>query len=217
MRRTPGGSLTYADPEVFWRGQGISLICGVDEAGRGPLAGPVVAAAVILPPDFRLPGLKDSKKLTPEVRGALDRDIRSLALAFAIAEASPRQIERRGILAASLKTMAQAVAALAFRPDMVLVDGRDPLPLACPQQPVVDGDERCPSISAASILAKVHRDRIMEACHRRFPQYNFARHKGYATAEHLQALSMWGPCVLHRRTFRGVREWLAGAEGAGDG
>ncbi len=217
MRGAPGGGLAYADPETFWRGQGLTLICGVDEAGRGPLAGPVVAAAVILPADCRLPGLQDSKKLTPEVRSALDRDIRSQALAFALAEAGPRQIERHGILAASLRAMAQAVAALPLRPDLVLVDGRDPLPLACPQQPVVGGDDRCPSIAAASILAKVHRDLIMAACHRRFPQYNFARHKGYATPEHLEALGIWGPCVLHRRTFRGVREWLAAGEGGEDG
>ncbi len=214
MRGTPGGSLLYADPEAFWRGQGLTLICGVDEAGRGPLAGPVVAAAVILPPDARLPGLADSKRLPGATREALDRAIRSQALAFAIAEASPRQIERLGILAASLRAMARAVAGLSRPPEMVLVDGRDPLPLACPQQPVVDGDIHCPSISAASIVAKVYRDRLMEACHRLYPQYNFARHKGYATAEHLEALSIWGPCVLHRRTFKGVREWLPG--GAGD-
>jgi ribonuclease HII len=217
MKRSPGGSLTYADPETFWRGQGLTLICGVDEAGRGPLAGPVVAAAVILPPDARIPGLNDSKRLAPEVREALDREIRSQALAFAITEGSVRQIERRGILAASLRAMAQAVAALTQRPEMVLVDGRDPLPLACPQQPVVDGDVLCPSIAAASILAKVHRDRVMDACHRRFPQYNFTRHKGYATPEHQEALSIWGPCVLHRRTFKGVREWLWRDEGQGAG
>jgi ribonuclease HII len=206
-----GGNAVFADPEAYWREQGIGLIAGVDEAGRGPLAGPVVAAAVMLPQKPAIAGLKDSKRLTPEVRAALDEEIRAQALAFAIAELDARRIERLGILAASLKAMALAVRALMPAPHMVLVDGRDPLPLTYPQQPVIDGDDRCPSIAAASILAKVHRDRCMEAYHRRYPQYNFARHKGYATPEHLEALRCWGPCVLHRRTFRGVREWLEAA------
>lgn len=198
------------DPEAFWRSKGLSLICGVDEAGRGPLAGPVVAAAVILPPGAQFPGLTDSKLLTAAQRQEFCQEIRHRALAFAVAELSPRQIERWGILAASLKAMARAVAALSLTPELILVDGREPLPLALPQQPVVDGDARCLSIAAASVLAKVHRDRLMEACHRQYPQYNFARHKGYATAEHLEALRRWGPCPLHRRTFRGVREWFEG-------
>ena len=207
MSRLPGSSHVFADPEAFWRLQGFSLIAGVDEVGRGPLAGPVVAAAVILPAGVQLPGLADSKSLTPEVRAALDGDP-GRALAFAIRELSPRQIESLGILTASLKAMAQAVQALTLPPQMVLVDGHQPLPLTFPQQPVIKGDALCPSISAASILAKVYRDRLMERLHRRYPQYNFARHKGYATAEHLEALRCWGPCELHRRTFRGVKEWL---------
>jgi ribonuclease HII len=208
MSRPPGSGDVFADPEAFWRFQGINLIAGVDEAGRGPLAGPVVAAAVILPPEVRLPGLRDSKRLTPEARDALDQEIRQAALAFAIREQSPRQIERLGILAASLKAMAQAIQALKVAPEMVLVDGHQPLPLAYPQQPVIKGDDLCPSISAASILAKVHRDRVMVSHHRRYPQYNFADHKGYATKEHLEALRCWGPCEAHRRTFKGVKEWL---------
>ena len=180
----------------------------MDEAGRGPLAGPVVAAAVILPADFDLPGLRDSKQLTPAARAALNEQIRGQALALAIQELGPRHIERFGILAASLKAMALAIQALRVTPEMVLVDGHQPLPLTYPQQPVIKGDDRCPSISAASILAKVYRDALMEACHRRYPQYNFHRHKGYATPEHLEALRCWGPCDLHRRTFRGVKEWL---------
>ncbi len=204
----PGSVDLFADPEAFWRFQGLNFIAGVDEAGRGPLAGPVVAAAVILPPGFELPGLKDSKQLTPEARVALDEQIRGQALAFAVREQGPRQIERLGILAASLKAMALAIRALKVTPQMILVDGHQPLPLTYPQQPVIKGDDLCPSISAASILAKVYRDALMEACHRRYPQYNFARHKGYATAEHLEALRCWGPCELHRRTFRGVKEWV---------
>jgi ribonuclease HII len=208
----PGRVDVLADPEAFWRFQGIRLIAGVDEAGRGPLAGPVVAAAVILPAGARLPGLRDSKRLTPEARASLDEQIRSQALAWAIREQGPRHIERLGILGASLKAMALAIRALAPVPEMVLVDGHQPLPLTYPQQPVIKGDDRCPSISAASILAKVHRDRLMEACHRRYPQYQFHRHKGYATPEHLEALRCWGPCDLHRRTFRGVKEWLGEQE-----
>jgi ribonuclease HII len=208
MNRPPGRVDVLADPEAFWRFQGIRLIAGVDEAGRGPLAGPVVAAAVILPAGARLPGLRDSKRLTPEARASLDEQIRSLALAWAVREQGPRHIERLGILAASLKAMALAIRALALVPEMVLVDGHQPLPLTYPQQPVIKGDDRCPSISAASVLAKVHRDRLMEACHRRYPQYNFHHHKGYATPEHLEALRCWGPCDFHRRTFKGVKEWL---------
>lgn len=209
MRGRRGGSQVFADPEAYWRGQGVKLICGVDEAGRGPLAGPVVAAAVIVPPDVTLPGLRDSKRLPPETRETLDAEIRDRALTLAVIEVGTREIERLGILAASLKAMALAVKALTVLPDMVLVDGNQPLPLAYPQQPVIKGDDRCPVISAASVLAKVHRDRRMTAYHRLYPQYNFARHKGYATPEHLEALRCWGPCAIHRRTFRGVKEWLA--------
>ncbi len=212
MKKLRAGKHVFADPEAYWRLQGIPLIAGVDEVGRGPLAGPVVAAAVILPPEAGFPGLRDSKLLTPEARTALDIDIRSRALAFAVRELGPRHIERLGILAASLKAMAQAVQALSLLPEMVLVDGPHPLPLAYPQQPVVKGDDLCPSISAAAVLAKVHRDWLMTAYHRQYPQYNFPQHKGYATAEHLEALRCWGPCPIHRRTFSGVKEWVADKE-----
>ncbi len=208
MSRLPGGSNLFADPEAFWRLKGLSLIAGVDEVGRGPLAGPVVAAAVILPDQARISGLADSKSLTPEVRADLNRQIRAAALAVVVREQTARQIETLGILKAALRAMAQAVLALSPLPQMILVDGHQPLPLTLPQQPVIKGDALCPSISAASILAKVYRDRLMERLHNRYPQYNFARHKGYATAEHLEALRCWGPCELHRRTFSGVKEWL---------
>jgi ribonuclease HII len=210
MSRLPGSVDVLADPEGFWRFQGLTLIAGVDEAGRGPLAGPVVAAAVILPAGVVLPGLRDSKLLTPEIREELDGHIRRQALALAIREAGPRQIERQGILGASLWAMARAVQDLSPVPEMVLVDGHVPLPLTYPQQPVIKGDDRCPCIAAASVVAKVYRDRLMAALHRRYPQYNFARHKGYATPEHLEALRCWGPCALHRRTFKGVKEWVRG-------
>jgi ribonuclease HII len=208
MSRLPDVSDVFADPEAFWRLKGLSLIAGVDEVGRGPLAGPVVAAAVILPDKARISGLADSKSLPPEVRADLDQEIRAAALAFAVRELGARQIESLGILKAALKAMAQAVAALNPIPQIILVDGNQPLPLTFPQQPVIKGDALCPSISAASIVAKVYRDTLMERLHQRYPQYNFARHKGYATAEHLEALRCWGPCDLHRRTFRGVKEWL---------
>ena len=213
MKQRRGSSQVFADPEAYWRGQGLGFICGVDEAGRGPLAGPVVAAAVIMPTGPALPGLKESKQLLPETREILDAEIRSRALAFAVMEVGAREIERLGILVASLKAMVLAVKALTVLPEMVLVDGNQPLPLDYPQQPVVKGDDRCPAIAAASILAKVHRDRRMVAYHRDYPQYNFARHKGYATAEHLEALQCWGPCLIHRRTFKGVREWLTVEDG----
>ncbi|MBM4286026.1 MAG: ribonuclease HII [Deltaproteobacteria bacterium] len=208
MRSLRGGNLVFADPESFWRRQGVTLLAGVDEAGRGPLAGPVVAAAVIFPEADHLPGLKDSKQLSPQAREELAREIQARAAAWAVMAVGAREIERTGILAASLRAMARAVRALELLPEMVLVDGNQPLPLAYPQQPVVGGDGRCRSIAAASILAKVHRDRLMADLHRRFPQYNFLQHKGYPTPEHLEALRVWGPCAAHRRTFKGVREWL---------
>ncbi|MGP7988909.1 MAG: ribonuclease HII, partial [Desulfobaccales bacterium] len=139
-------------------------------------------------------------------------EIRAVALAFAIRELGARQIEILGILKASLKVMALAVQALNPIPQMVLVDGHQPLPLTFPQQPVIKGDVLCPSVSAAAILAKVYRDGLMEQLHRRYPQYNFAQHKGYATPEHQEALRCWGPCDLHRRTFRGVKEWVEGSK-----
>jgi ribonuclease HII len=216
MRKLRGSSQVFADPEAYWRGQGVGLLAGVDEAGRGPLAGPVVAAAVIVPAELELPGLRDSKRLNPEVRETLDAEIRSRALAYAVIEVGAREIERLGILAASLKAMALAVKALEILPEMVLVDGNQPLPLPYPQQPIVQGDDRCPVIAAASVLAKVHRDRCMAAYHRLYPQYNFARHKGYATPEHLEALRCWGPCALHRRTFKGVKEWVTIGESKDD-
>lgn len=208
MKELRAGKELFADPESFWRHQGVELIAGADESGRGPLAGPVVAAAVILPAGFDLPGLRDSKRLTPEARENLDQEIRRQALALAVQEMGVRQIERLGILAASLRAMAQAVQDLPLIPHLVLVDGHLPLPLAYPQHPVIKGDDICPSISAAAVLAKVHRDRLMVALHKRYPQYNFAQHKGYATPEHLEALRCWGPCEIHRRTFKGVREWV---------
>lgn len=179
-------------------------MAGVDEAGRGCLAGPVVAAAVILPASFDLPGLTDSKKLSALEREALEPCVKAQALSWAVGCSWPRVIERINILQATLRAMARAVACLAPRAASLAVDGNQRVPLAIPQQCVVHGDALVPAISAASILAKTFRDRIMQTLDRRYPGYGFAVHKGYGTAEHRAAIKRLGPCDQHRATFRGV-------------
>ena len=181
---------------------------GVDEAGRGPLAGPVVAAAVILDPCRPITGLADSKKLTPVQRAELDAEIRACALAWCVASATVEEIDHLNILGATMLAMTRAVEGLSRRPERVLVDGNRLPDLPCPGQAVVGGDARVPAISAASILAKVARDREMERLDRRHPGYGFARHKGYPTREHLAALERLGPCPAHRRSFAPVRRRL---------
>ena len=182
-------------------------IAGVDEAGRGPIAGPVVAACVVLPPRHTLAGIADSKQLTPAQREALYHAITRHALAWAIGLATPREIERYNILQASLLAMRRAVLALPISPQRVLVDGKHAIPnLPLPQQPVVDGDALEESIAAASILAKVARDRIMRELDRLYPQYGFAQHKGYPTALHLERLRLYGACPVHRRTYAPVAQ-----------
>lgn len=183
---------------------GASPVAGVDEAGRGPLAGPVVAAAVVLDPENPVAGLDDSKKLSPRQREALLPEILAKARAVAIAAAGPREIERINILQASLRAMATAVEGLGLAPAHVLVDGNRKIPTALPQTPLVKGDSRCACIAAASVVAKVYRDRVMARMEERFPGYGFGRHKGYPTRDHLAALERYGPCRIHRRTFRGV-------------
>lgn len=181
------------------------LICGVDEAGRGPLAGPVVAAAVILPPNTPLSGLNDSKKLSPRRRERLAAEIRATALAWAVAEASAAEIDEWNILRSTLRAMARAVAALPVMPDEVLVDGNQAPALEVPVRTIIGGDALEPAIMAASILAKTHRDARLVALDARYPEYGFARHKGYGTAAHLAALARLGPCPEHRRSFAPVR------------
>jgi ribonuclease HII len=182
-------------------------IAGVDEAGRGPIAGPVVAACVVLPPRHTLAGIADSKQLTPAQREALYAAITQRALAWAIGLASPREIERYNILQASLLAMRRAVLALPIPPQRVLVDGKHAIPnLPLPQQAVVGGDALEESIAAASILAKVARDRIMRELDRLYPQYGFAQHKGYPTVLHLTRLQMYGACPAHRRTYAPVAQ-----------
>ena len=185
-----------------------TLTCGVDEAGRGPLAGPVVAAAVILPPNTPLSGLNDSKKLSPRQRERLAAEIRATALAWAVAEASAAEIDAWNILRSTLRAMARAVAALPLTPDEVLVDGNQAPALEVPVRTIIGGDALEPAIMAASILAKTHRDARLVALEARHPGYGFARHKGYGTAAHLAALARLGPCPEHRRSFAPVRAAL---------
>jgi ribonuclease HII len=180
-------------------------VAGVDEAGRGPLAGPVVAAAVILDPRRRVDGLRDSKQLTAGQRCELAQRIRSDALAFAIAQASVAEIDRLNILQASLLAMRRAIEALQPAAELVLIDGNRLPSIAIAARAVVGGDATEPAISAASILAKTHRDALMQAVHEQYPGYGFAHHFGYPTPEHLARLRELGPCAMHRRTFAPVR------------
>jgi ribonuclease HII len=180
------------------------LTAGVDEAGRGPLAGPVVAAAVILDELNPIQGLNDSKKLSAKRREALFDEIRARALCFSIAEASVQEIDDINILQATMLAMKRAVEALRLPPKLVLVDGNRLPTLPVRAEAIVQGDALVPSISAASILAKVHRDRLCEAMHQRYPVYGFDQHKGYGTAQHMAALQAHGPADCHRMTFAPV-------------
>jgi ribonuclease HII len=180
------------------------LVAGVDEAGRGPLAGPVVAAAVILDDLNPIQGLNDSKKLTAKRREALFDEIRARALCFSIAESSEQEIDQINILQATLLAMKRAVEGLRLPPKLVLVDGNRLPTLAIRSEAFVQGDALIPAISAASILAKVHRDRLCEEMHQRYPVYGFDQHKGYGTAQHLAALQTHGPAHCHRMTFAPV-------------
>lgn len=184
------------------------LVAGVDEAGRGPLAGPVVVAAVILDPEQSLTGLDDSKKLSAKRRGTLAPLIREGSLAWAVVEIAPADIDRLNILQATLLGMRRAVERLAPRPALALIDGNRLPDLPCEGRTLVGGDGLEPVIAAASILAKVARDRIMDDLHARYPRYGFDRHRGYPTPEHLEMLARYGPCPEHRRSFAPVREAL---------
>jgi ribonuclease HII len=186
-----------------WRA-GYRSIAGIDEAGRGPLAGPVVAAAVILPDHRAIPGLQDSKRLTPRQRDTVYAEICARAVTYGIGLVSHAQIDRYNILWATKAAMLQAVQCLARVPDLLLIDGTERLSTAIAQHTVVRGDAQCASIAAASVLAKVTRDRLMLAYARRYPVYGFERHKGYPTPEHCARLQRYGPCAIHRRSFRGV-------------
>ena len=195
-----------AKPEQLalgWASPG--LVAGVDEVGRGPLAGPVVAAAVILDDLQPIEGLRDSKVLGPATRCRLDVEIRAKALCVSIAEASAAEIDHLNILHATLLAMRRAVEGLRLVPAMVLVDGNRLPVLRVPVEAIVKGDAHVPAIAAASIVAKVHRDALLERLHEVHPQYGFAEHKGYPTPAHLEALRLHGACVQHRRSFTPVR------------
>ena len=199
-RRSPGD--LFADT---WRGR---LVCGADEAGRGPLAGPVVAAAVILDPGRPIDGLRDSKQLAPARREELARAIRGRATAWAVAEASVQEVDRLNVLQASLLAMRRAIELLDPAAEIALIDGNRLPRLRIEARAIVGGDALEPAISAASILAKQHRDRLMAELDRVFPGYGFAEHAGYPTPRHLERLRELGPCAAHRRSFAPVRALL---------
>jgi len=180
---------------------GYQLVAGVDEAGRGPLAGPVVAAAVIFPKDYINSEINDSKKLSAAKREKLYAVIEKDAVAIGMRVVDADVIDHVNILQATLQAMREAVLELSASPDFILVDGLHRVPILTPQKPLVKGDSLSISIAAASIIAKVSRDRIMEMYHRQFPQYNFRQNKGYGTKEHLNAIRQFGPCKIHRKSF----------------
>lgn len=180
---------------------GIRLICGVDEAGRGPLAGPVCAAAVILPPGLEIPGLNDSKKLTDKKRRELYDVITAQAVSYGIAFASEQEIDEINILQATFLAMERAIQKLSPQPELALIDGNRTKDFGLPVRTIVKGDSLSASIAAASILAKVTRDRLMEEYDAQYPQYGFAVHKGYGTKRHYETLREFGPSPIHRKTF----------------
>lgn len=187
------------DKRTYW-------IAGIDEAGRGPLAGPVVAAAVILPDDIHIPGLTDSKKLTEKQREALFVHIQEAAVGWAIGRAEVEEIDRVNILQATFLAMHRAFAALPFKPHQLLIDGNQSPKIDCQTKMIIQGDLTEPCISAASILAKVTRDREMIEWDKQYSQYGFASHKGYGTKTHIEALRKHGPCPIHRKTFAPVSQ-----------
>ncbi len=192
--------------ETMYYSRGYQRIAGIDEVGRGPLAGPVVAAAVILPRQGISRELFDSKKLSPKKRNDLYGVILSEALGVGVGIVGQKTIDLLNLLEATLEAMALAVKGLGIPPDFLLIDGLQGPRLPIPQKPIPKGDQLSNSISAASIIAKVTRDRMMGDYHQKYPQYNFAKHKGYGTKEHLRAIQEHGICELHRKTFGGVRE-----------
>lgn len=193
------------EPERACWAEGAALVCGVDEAGAGPLAGAVYAAAVILPPEWKLEGLNDSKQVSPKRRERLFDRIREQASAWAVAWADEREIDETDILSARMLAMQRAIDGLAPAADFALIDGnRDrgrAAAITTPHRAIVKGDSLSASIAAASILAKVSRDRYMDEMARRYPEYEFERHKGYPTRRHYELLRKYGPCPIHRRTF----------------
>lgn len=195
------GQETMWDIEQSYFDQGIRVICGVDEAGRGPLAGPVCAAAVILPKGVEIPGLNDSKKLTDKKRRELFPIIKEKAVAYGIGLASHEEIDQINILQATFLAMERAIAQLSVKPELALIDGNREKDFGIPVKTVVHGDSLSASIAAASILAKVTRDDLLLELAKEYPQYGFEIHKGYGTKAHYEALRTYGPCAIHRMTF----------------
>ena len=188
--------------ETLLRQQGYKHIAGIDEVGRGPLAGPVVAAAVILPEEFYIPDIRDSKKTSQKNRTQWSQEIKQEAIAWSVARVEPEQIDLINILQATLLAMDLAWRGLSVRPDYLLVDGKNKVSQQeIPQLALVKGDNRSVSIMAAAIIAKVHRDAVMEEYHDQYPEYGFAKHKGYGTRAHFSALHQHGPCTIHRNSF----------------
>ena len=188
--------------------QGFKNIAGIDEAGRGPLAGPVVAAAVILPSQVNIPGLNDSKKLSTKKREELFPKIQEISVSYGVAVVGQKVIDKINILQAARLAMKQAVETLKITPGLLLIDGNQKIDSTLNQWPIVKGDSRSLSIAAASVLAKVTRDRIMDDYHKLYPQYEFNRHKGYGTKLHRNLIQEYGPCPIHRNTFKGVAEYI---------
>jgi ribonuclease HII len=207
--RVSPAALEFDHIESLLTEKGCRAICGVDEAGRGPLAGPVVAAAVIIPPGVTIGGITDSKKLSPSRREEYFERIVELGLPCAVGIIDNECIDKMNILKASLMAMRKAVMDLKPAPDFVLVDGDHPIPkIEQPQFAIIGGDRRCQSIAAASIVAKVTRDRIMDHYQALYPSFSFSQHKGYPTQAHLEELKEHGPCEIHRKSFRPVAELL---------
>ena len=192
--------------EQHFQSQGYEFICGVDEAGRGPLSGPVFAAAVILPTGLYLEGLNDSKKLTPKKREKLFEEICQNAIAYSIASASVEEIDEINILNATLLAMRRAIEGLSTAANFALIDGNCGKDFTLPVQTVIKGDSLSCSIAAASILAKVSRDRLCDEHDKLYPEYGFSKHKGYGTKAHMDAIRMHGPCAIHRKSFLGFLE-----------
>ncbi|MBS3977843.1 MAG: ribonuclease HII [Syntrophomonadaceae bacterium] len=196
------------DWEQEIRKKGYALIAGVDEAGRGPLAGPVVAAAVIFKAGNIPEGIKDSKELRPCQRSSLSEAIKEKAAAWSVAAVSADQVDALNILQATIRAMTAAISALNIEPQYIITDAVRLPGIMIPHLPLVQGDRLCVCVGAASILAKVNRDNLMDLWSREYPQYGFNQHKGYPTPEHLKALRKYGPCPIHRKTFKGVKELL---------
>ncbi len=188
--------------------RGFKIVAGIDEAGRGPLAGPVVAGAVVFPPGYKNGGIRDSKQLSPQQREKIYKDLKNDAISIGLGVVESHIIDKINILQASLLAMREAVMNLSLPADYLLIDGNKRIDMPVEQETIVDGDCLSISVAAASIIAKVSRDRIMEIYHRQFPQYNFLSNKGYGTREHREAIRVHGCCKIHRQSFGPVREAL---------